>query len=300
NFPLSYVEAGPNGTLIGLGVAFSLVKILQKRFNFTYDVVVPNKNFLGDATRILFATWWIFIILLSAFYTANLTAFLTLSKFTLDIENPEDLYKKNYRWMSPEGGSVQYTVQKFKNYGSDRDYLPFVEGGGVLVKESISIDHLMYSDYVNKAKEGVLEADRCTYVMAPKPFMTKQRAFAYPHGSYLKELFDTSKDRQLRNSDLLMTYLIILVGLAAATAVFIGESEEQPVHKKGKFRRSRKGRRDGSKPPPYDSLFGNPKYNIDAKSKSKIINGREYYVYTASNGDTRLIPVRTPSAFLYR
>ncbi|KOB64519.1 Ionotropic receptor, partial [Operophtera brumata] len=346
--------AGPNGTLIGLGVAFSLVKILQKRFNFTYDVVVPNKNFLGggstpedsligliNATRILFATWWIFIILLSAFYTANLTAFLTLSKFTLDIEDPEDLYKKNYRWMSPEGGSVQYTVQSFKNYGSDRDYLPFVEGGGVLVKESISIDHLMYSDYVNKAKEGVLEADRCTYVMAPKPFMTKQRAFAYPHGSYLKELFDTvlihilqagiieflklrdlpstkicpldlqSKDRQLRNSDLLMTYLIILVGLAAATAVFIGEvafkryicktkSEEQPVHKKGKFRRSRKGRRDGSKPPPYDSLFGNPKYNIDATSKSKIINGREYYVYTASNGDTRLIPVRTPSAFLYR
>lgn len=80
---------------------------------------------------------------------------------------------------------------EFKNYGSDIDYLSFVEGGGVLVKESISIDHIMYSDYVNKAKEGVLEADRCTYVIAPKPFMKRQRAFAYPHGSYLKQLFDT-------------------------------------------------------------------------------------------------------------
>lgn len=77
-------------------------------------------------------------------------------------------------------------------------------------------------------------------------------------------------------------------------------SFDQPVPKKGKFKRSRKSKRDGSKPPPYDSLFGNPKYNINEASKSKIINGREYYVYNASNGDTRLIPVRTPSAFLYR
>lgn len=67
-----------------------------------------------DATRILFATWWLFIILLSAFYTANLTAFLTLSKFTLDIENPEDLYKKSYRWISTEGGSVQFVVKSVR------------------------------------------------------------------------------------------------------------------------------------------------------------------------------------------
>lgn len=32
-----------------------------------------------------------------------------------------------------------------------------------------------------------------------------------------------SKDRQLRNSDLMMTYFIMVTGLAAAIAVFIGE-----------------------------------------------------------------------------
>lgn len=63
-----------------------------------------------DTTRVLFATWWIFIILLSAFYTANLTAFLTLSKFTLDVEKPEDLYKKNYRWIAKDGAAVEYVV----------------------------------------------------------------------------------------------------------------------------------------------------------------------------------------------
>lgn len=32
-----------------------------------------------------------------------------------------------------------------------------------------------------------------------------------------------SKDRQLRNSDLIMTYMIMIVGLCAASAIFIGE-----------------------------------------------------------------------------
>lgn len=82
-------------------------------------------------------------------------------------------------------------LAEFKNYGSDSAYLAFVEGGGVLVRESVSIDHLMYSDYLSKAKEGVLEADRCTYVVAPRPFMSKRRGFAYPLGSYLQELFDS-------------------------------------------------------------------------------------------------------------
>lgn len=80
---------------------------------------------------------------------------------------------------------------EFKNFGSDNGYLPFVDGGGVLVKESIAIDHLMYNDYLAKAKDGVEEGDRCTYVMAPKPFMKIPRAFVYPHGSQLKKLFDS-------------------------------------------------------------------------------------------------------------
>lgn len=34
-----------NDTLIGQGVAFVLVDILQKKFNFTFEVIVPAKNF---------------------------------------------------------------------------------------------------------------------------------------------------------------------------------------------------------------------------------------------------------------
>lgn len=53
-------------------------------------------------------------------------------------------------------------------------------------------------------------------------------------------------------------------------------------------------------PPPYDSLFGNSKYKFNSNSERRIINGREYYVAHTTNGDIRLIPVRTPSAFLYQ
>lgn len=51
------------------------------------------------------------MILLSAFYTANLTAFLTLSKFTLAIEYPKDLYQKNYRWVASAGSAVEHVVR---------------------------------------------------------------------------------------------------------------------------------------------------------------------------------------------
>ncbi|XP_068628204.1 glutamate receptor ionotropic, delta-2 [Battus philenor] len=491
NYPLSWVEKDANGTLRGRGVAFSIVEILRQKFNFTFEVIVPEKNYEfgfdkpesslvglvnsskvdmaaaflpklvefnkmvtysndldegvwmmmlkrpkesaagsgllapfetyvwylilvavicygpcitlltrirsklvqdkegtiqmspsvwfvygsfikqgtnlapeANTTRVLFATWWIFIILLSAFYTANLTAFLTLSKFTLDIENPKDLFKKSYRWVSTEGGAVQMAIRnpddelyylnkmvlngraQFYSLPRDEAYLPIVKGGAVLVKEQTAIDHLMYGDYQRKAREGVAEGDRCTYVVAPHSFMKRQRAFAYPNNTTLKTLFDTvithllqagivnfmehrdlpstkicpldlqSKDRQLRNSDLLMTYVIMAVGIAAAAAVFIGElfikrslrnkindngTKDKRRRKKSNKVRFMEQRYDDSRPPPYDSLFGGKsRYDITSKTQRKIINGREYFVMDTGNGGSRLIPVRTPSAFLYQ
>lgn len=57
---------------------------------------------------------------------------------------------------------------------------------------------------------------------------------------------------------------------------------------------------DDSRPPPYDSLFGGKQNKITDRAQRKIINGREYLVFDTANGGTRLIPVRTPSAFLYQ
>ncbi|XP_073966903.1 ionotropic receptor 76b [Choristoneura fumiferana] len=340
---------------------------LSPSFWFVYGAFIKQGTILApeaNTTRVLFTTWWLFIILLSAFYTANLTAFLTLSKFTLDIENPQDILKKNYRWVAPEGSTVQYTVTdvdsdlfylskmvangraQFPSVNTDRQFLPLVAGGAVLVKEQTAIDHLMYNDYLRKTRANVAEADRCTYVVAPHPFMETLRGFIFPKGSYLKPLFDPaltyllqsgivkflehrdlpstkicpldlqSKDRKLRNSDLTMTYMIMVTGLAAAIAVFVGEMmirryvrvkmknmSGDTKTKPGKItaRSTRRFKQDDSRPPPYDSLFGNnSRYKMTGKSKRKIINGREYWVVGTVSGESRLIPVRTPSAFLYQ
>lgn len=48
NTPLSSTEF-ENGTVVGKGVAFTIMNILRKKFNFTYEVILPTKNFeLGD------------------------------------------------------------------------------------------------------------------------------------------------------------------------------------------------------------------------------------------------------------
>lgn len=65
---------------------------------------------IKDSTRMLFASWWIFITILTSFYTANLTAFLTLSRFTLPINTWDDLFQLQKPFVSPKGGCVEYAV----------------------------------------------------------------------------------------------------------------------------------------------------------------------------------------------
>lgn len=71
--------------------------------------------FLQDSSRILFATWWIFITILTAFYTANLTAFLTLSKFTLPINTIWDIGGKKYTWVSQKGNAIEAALDNVKS-----------------------------------------------------------------------------------------------------------------------------------------------------------------------------------------
>lgn len=74
--------------------------------NPIHCVILPQL----DSTRLIFATWWIFITILTSFYTANLTAFLTLSRFTLPINNWDDLYHQEADFVSVKGGCVEYSV----------------------------------------------------------------------------------------------------------------------------------------------------------------------------------------------
>lgn len=81
---------------------------------FVYGALMKQGSVLSpsaDSTRILFATWWIFITILTSFYTANLTAFLTLSKFTLPINKVENIVEKDQRFVANRGGGIEYSIK---------------------------------------------------------------------------------------------------------------------------------------------------------------------------------------------
>lgn len=86
---------------------------------FVYGALMRQGSVLsptGDSTRLLFATWWIFITILTSFYTANLTAFLTLSKFTLPINSVADILRKEKRFVAHQGGAVEYAIKNVGPY----------------------------------------------------------------------------------------------------------------------------------------------------------------------------------------
>lgn len=112
-----------------------------------------------------------------------------------------------------------------------------------------------------------------------------------------------------------MTYIIVGVGFILATIIFIvevfmnhyGSKKDKRTFlekQKEKFNNNYEGYGRynnfmSQPPPPYSSLFRPPFYNNSDRVK-KLINGREYWVIKSKLGETTLIPLRSPSAFIYQ
>lgn len=54
DWPSSGTRKDDSGNQVGDGFAFEFVDILREKFGFSYDIVVPEENVLGDATRGVF------------------------------------------------------------------------------------------------------------------------------------------------------------------------------------------------------------------------------------------------------
>lgn len=141
-----------------------------------------------------------------------------------------------------------------------------------------------------------------------------------------------STERQLRNSDLSLTYKVVLAGYAIASVIFLVELTIRcitNIHKRWKvtskccnctFNCCKSKRQSKKVVTPeliyitkdrlFDSrinmqkrsvqpLYQNAPHNF-VRGKKHCINGRDYYVVIDRGGDQRLIPIRTPSAFLFQ
>lgn len=90
------------------------LKSFLNQFNFLKGGLMKQGSILSpnaDSIRVAFATWWIFITILTSFYTANLTAFLTLARFSLPINVPRDIIDKRQPFISQRGFAVEYAIK---------------------------------------------------------------------------------------------------------------------------------------------------------------------------------------------
>ena len=70
-------------------------------------------DFLSDIARILFACWWLFIQVITSFYTAELTAVLTLTASELPVTNLSDLEvpDSTARWVAVNGSEINILLK---------------------------------------------------------------------------------------------------------------------------------------------------------------------------------------------
>ncbi|KAK3927640.1 Glutamate receptor ionotropic, kainate 4 [Frankliniella fusca] len=176
---------------------------------FVYGALMKQGSTLSprtDSTRMLFATWWLFILVLTAYYTANLTAFLTLSKFTLPIEGPKDI-RRGYRWFAERGRILENAMLMdgrleelqprtfedlpYENVSREEKIMELVKDKSmVFLEERRKVEYLMFRQYVRRTEQKIKEAERCVLAMTPKTFSVVTLAFFYPFNSSLAQLFD--------------------------------------------------------------------------------------------------------------
>ncbi|KAK1129910.1 hypothetical protein K0M31_019610 [Melipona bicolor] len=342
---------------------------LSSCFWFVYSSLLKQgTNIVAttDSTRMLFATWWIFILILTSFYTANLTAFLTKPQFTLSISSLQDIVKKGYSWVTYEGRTIDFllsqnqqnelsllnatkTHKNFKYHEPSKDILQLVSTKRLFLAETHYLQTLIFEDYVNKTRQRLDHNLRCTYVIMPGSILTTSRAFGFPLNStlgkninlMLLKLLETgiinqrkkedlplaeicpvdlrSSERQLRNTDLLLTYKVVVAGYTIAAIIFLFEL----IYAFISYRMQNSKRRaclSCCAPKAKAQNFSNNNFpaqnclmlkrsppaiyqypdNVLMQRKQQLINGRSYYVVTNPYGDRKLIPIRTPSAFLFQ
>ncbi|KAA0198341.1 Ionotropic receptor 76b, partial [Hyalella azteca] len=67
---------------------------------------------LTDSSRILFATWWVYVVIVTSFYTANLTAFMTFNGLKLPVSSAAQLAQyPAVSWLALPDGALQQYVQ---------------------------------------------------------------------------------------------------------------------------------------------------------------------------------------------
>ncbi|KAF7988018.1 hypothetical protein HCN44_007512 [Aphidius gifuensis] len=161
---------------------------------FTYGAILKQGSTIipkTDSNRVLFASWWIFITILTSFYTANLTAFLTLAEFTLPYKSITDIVNDKRMWSSTSEHYIDYALKQLKikelenlTKSYENNYEKIYLGDGNHFQQMIK------EDYLKDVRANKPQKYRCKFVIMPEIIYKQPVAFAYPKGSLYQEKFD--------------------------------------------------------------------------------------------------------------
>lgn len=174
----------------------------------TFVFLGPHFLF-SDSVRILVGTWWIFVTILTSFYTADLIAYLSSYSVQRNVQSLEEILASGAQLLTYEGSSVYFAIIEqdsriapFKDkvklltptqYTDGIDELKTLEHKVVnrnfaLIRDYYSAQHIMNDYYMSVLKNVSNFANPCPFVISETPLTWLSQSFVYRKESDLKIL----------------------------------------------------------------------------------------------------------------
>ncbi|XP_057340162.1 glutamate receptor 4 [Microplitis mediator] len=183
---------------------------------FAYGAILKQGSALtpeADSNRLMFASWWIFITIITSFYTANLTAFLTLSEFTLAFTSVKDVVNQHKTWSAQQHYIVDITINRndpeeltplrtsykehrgifyhiSKKDNKTEKVASYLTNRRLFIDEIQFVENFIKNDYLNRTRQNLVEKKKCFYIKMPNPVFQQNRGFAYPSNSTISKVIN--------------------------------------------------------------------------------------------------------------
>ncbi|XP_022243873.1 glutamate receptor ionotropic, delta-1-like [Limulus polyphemus] len=168
---------------------------------------------ISDSVRILFATWWMFTLLVTAFYTGNLTAFLTSSVYKLGNSLESVLNDPTTKWLVDYGSALDSAIEfptdtsfrqlhasrlkgKCDTTEGDDEAVILVEKGGYIFFREVNVLNYLIRRSFRKHR------GKCVLTKGWVTFYRRQNAIPYAPDSLYAEDFNLMI-KQLRAAGLI-------------------------------------------------------------------------------------------------
>jgi len=215
---------------------------------FIWSALVKQGSILspsGDASRVLFGTWWIFITIVTAFYTAQLTVVLSSLSWSLSVHNLHELHNDpTASWLALAGGATETILSTWPEYkflqrdirsGKGRFVASYDEAMEALdtgeneyfLTDTWTANMAVYDDYMEGGEDET--GQPCKYTFTDEfTFAPQNIAFLFPKDKKyddLKKKFNSVLDQLIQSGLLEKEFATIenkvdLVSLCKGTAHF--------------------------------------------------------------------------------